>query len=147
MSLVKWEEPKPCALSKPRFVKVPVRNAEGIIVQPVTYRMKRRSAPTCASGDPAVSSVSVNGTIYHLCLGCGRQDVIAWLDERVTPTLPPAMTEPMAQDGDTILVRIGRDTMALGRALANRGWAMQPRTRTVRATGCEPSRVQVWKPA
>lgn len=147
MSLVKWEEPKPCALSKPRFVKVPVRDAEGNVILPVTYRMKRRSNATCASDAPAISSVTVNGTIYHLCVGCGKADVIAWLDEPAHVVAPPAMADVMAREGDAILLRIGWDSVRLARALAHRGYRAKPRIRTVKAAGCEPSRVQVWVPA
>lgn len=147
MSLAQWTEPKPCALSVPRFVRIPLYDAAGNKI-PGEFRTKRISKPSCVSGLAAVSSVTINGATVHLCPDCSVADARVELGaEPVTPArLEPAAPQ-VSRDGDLVLVRVGRDTLALQAKLAAAGWRMKPRTRTIRDTGYATCRVQVWERA
>ena len=142
MSLAQWTEPKACFLSRPRFIKIQPRDAQGRPVgDPYTKRIGRA---TCASGDPAVSSWSINGVTYHLCSSCSKADLVATL-----PPAPEIATRPavatIARDGDLILLRPSHETKAHATVLAREGWTMRPRLRTVKREGFIDSRVQVWE--
>lgn len=143
MSLAQWTEPKPCALSRPRFVKIRLRDERGVPTGE-TYT-KRISRPTCASGEEAKHTACVDGKVYHLCVGCSRADLLDSLGvSEDRPVAQEWAAPPMAQDGDLILVRCTPDTRKLRRALAARGFVAKPRTRTVRRRGCLTCDVSVW---
>ena len=145
MSLAQWTEPKPCALSVPRFVRIPLYDAAGNKI-PGEFRTKRISKPSCESGLAAITSVSLDGKAVFLCPDCSVAD--ARVELGVAP-VTPARLDPAApqvqRDGDLVLVRVGRDTLALQEKLSAAGWRMKPRTRTVRQTGFATCRVQVWE--
>jgi hypothetical protein len=145
MSLAQWTEPKPCALSQPRFVKIRVRDERGVPTGE-TYT-KRISRPSCASGDAAVWSCTVNGTTYHLCSSCSRADLVAVVDP--APYVPPTATEPACpdrwmEDETTMAVRVCAETRKLRRALTRAGWTAKPRTRTIRRAGFLTATVSLW---
>jgi hypothetical protein len=144
MSLVKWEEPKPCALSRPRFVKIRVRDGRGVPTGE-TYT-KRVGRPLCVSGAAAVKSLYVNGATHHLCAECGRGDLYEHLG--LQPDLEPVRQEWAApaheREGELVLVRTTPDTRKLRAALARAGWVAKARTRTVKRAGFLTATVSVW---
>lgn len=145
MSLAQWTEPKPCALSQPRFVKIRVRDERGVPTGE-TYT-KRVGRPTCASGDAAVSSHSIGGTVYHLCSSCSRDDLLAVIqpEPQVTPVAQEWAAPARAMDGDDVMmVRTTPDTAKLCRALARAGWTVKPRTRTIKRAGYRTATVSLW---
>ena len=148
MSLVQWAEPKPCALSSPRFVKVRVFDGAGHVI-PGEYRTKRKAPPTCASGDDAITSVCLNGTTYHLCSSCTMADLREYLGEPEPVVLPREYAAPAVErEGDLVLVRVtGTDTDALTAKLAAAGYRMRPRVRHAKRSGFLPCTVVVWEPA
>lgn len=144
MSLAQWAEPKPCALSRPRFIRIRVRDERGVPTGE-TY-VKRVGRPTCASGEHAVSSFTVNGVVHHLCGSCTREDLLDALGENEAPVVAQEYAAPeyAAEGTDTMLVRAGRETRKLRAALVRAGWTCKPRTRTVKRAGFLTATVQVW---
>lgn len=144
MSLAQWTEPKPCALSRPRFVKIRVRDERGVPTGE-TYT-KRVGRPSCASGDPAVSSVTVNGTVYHLCSSCSRDELVAALGQEQSPPVTQEWAAPAYEmdSPDVMAVRTTPDTRKLRRALQRAGWTAKPRTRTVKRAGYLTCAVSLW---
>lgn len=145
MSLAQWTEPKPCALSRPRFVKIRIRDERGVPTGE-TYT-KRVGRVECASGLDAVSSHTVNGTVHHLCSECSRDDLLAYLGETDEPCLLPQeyAAPAKAMEGEnTMLVRTTPDTRKLRRALGRAGWTVKARTRTVKRTGFLTCELSVW---
>jgi len=144
VSLVKWEEPKPCALSRPRFIKIRVRDERGVPTGE-TYT-KRVSKPTCESGEPALSSFTVNGVVHHLCGECTKADLLDVLGEPIVETTRMEWAAPAyVRDGDRVVVRLTPDTLKLRQALAAAGFVAQPRDRTVKRAGCATVKVAVWR--
>lgn len=143
MSLAQWTEPKPCALSQPRFVKIRVRDERGVPTGE-TYT-KRVGRPTCATGDDAVWSCTVNGQVFHLCSSCSRSDLLAVIDPEppiAVATVPACPDRFM--DGDVMCVRVCPETLKLRRALARAGWTAKPRNRTIRRAGYLTATVSLW---
>lgn len=144
MSLAQWSEPKPCALSRPRFVRIKLRDANGVPTGE-TY-VKRIGRPSCASGEPAVSSHTVNGVVYHLCGSCSRDDLVAAVDTQpVVPVATEFAAPAYAMEGDRVMaVRTTADTRKLRRALLRSGWTPKRRTRTVKRDGFLTCKVSLW---
>jgi hypothetical protein len=143
MSLAQWTEPKPCALSQPRFVKIRVRDERGVPTGE-TYT-KRVSKPTCESGEAAVTSVTVNGQVHHLCPECTKADLLDVLGETpVVATVADYAAPAYVREGDKIVVRQTPDTLKLRQALAAGGFRAQTRNRTVKRAGCATVQVSVW---
>lgn len=143
-----YYEERPCALSRPRFVRVPIRDREtGVIIQPVQYRMKRISDSTCESELPASGTFTFEGKIFHLCRECGPAAVRTYMeaDEPVEQiaedtrewAFPPAERV----DERTILVRLTSDTNGLRDAMVARGFVARAKDKLVRKAGFRPVRV------
>jgi hypothetical protein len=142
-----YYEEKPCALSRPRFVRVPIRDREtGMIVQPVEYRMKRIAEATCESGECASGSFTFEGKIFHLCRSCGPAAVRAYMEAEPVAAVAEDAREwafPAAErtDPNTVLVRLTPDTGPLRDALVNSGFVARVKDKLVRKAGFRPVRV------
>ena len=151
-----YYEDRPCALSRPKFVRIPLRDEEGNIMFPVVYRMKKVGKPSCESGLSATGSYTHDGKIFYLCNECGPNDVRHYCDgDKPTVEAPAPDNREFAfppaerRDETTILVRLTPDTGKLRDKLVAAGFVAADKVKLARKRGFQPVRVATFtrKPA